>query len=918
MSLSKYREKRHAERTPEPFGHAVPVGRSADGGIFVIQKHAARRLHYDFRLEMEGVLRSWAVPKGPSLNPADKHLAVAVEDHPLEYGDFEGIIPEGNYGAGSVIVWDRGVYSVLEGEGDAAQAIRNGKVDIELRGFKLNGAFTLVRTGGRRDADTKEKQNWLLIKKRDEYATSSDVLEEHPRSVLSGLTIDEMRDAPSVGQKVISRLARAKLPELTHPLKRADFPLMLAKLGGDPFDSAGWLFELKYDGVRALAIRDGASAHLYARSGTDITARYPEVVLALNSIPYERFVFDGEIVAQDDNGRPSFQLLQRRMHVNDPRQIARLSFAVPVRYFVFDLLAFDRFDTRTLPLEERKHRLGELILGEGPVRYCDHVVERGKDFYAAVAEGGLEGIVGKLRSSPYRGARNGDWLKIKCPQIQRFVIGGYTAPEGSRTHFGALLLGQYESDGALRYTDKVGTGFNRETLRKIHAMLEERAQSAPSFRKAARDEPAPARNAHFTRPDLVCEVKFTEWTDAGGVRQPSFLGLVEGADPHECRYAGPARDSEPPAIVARPRADRGPNEEHAGDRGVAIRQAAAPDEANQDANANAGGRNPAERARRNSASAAAATVTNPDKVFFPREGYTKGDLVAYYRAISKWMLPYLKDRPVMLARYPDGIAGKTFYQKDAPAFVPSWIRIEKIWSEESKREIGYFILDSEEALAYVANLAAITIHIWSSRITHLERPDWLLFDIDPKGSTTRFAVQVARETAAVLREVGLEPCLKTSGQMGLHVVVGLAPKYTYAQAKMFSELVAEIVVRRLPKIATINRNPRSRQGRVYIDYLQLGHGKTIAAPFSVRPLEGAPVSAPMKWTELKPALDPSVYNIKTILPRMTRLKRDPFLDAIEKHADLESALSELESLLNGNENRAETRPASAGARGIVG
>jgi len=914
MSLSKYREKRHAERTPEPFGKAVPTGRPSTGGIFVIQKHAARRLHYDFRLEMEGVLRSWAVPKGPSLNPADKHLAVAVEDHPLEYGDFEGVIPEGNYGAGAVIVWDRGVYSVLEGEADAADAIRKGKVDINLHGFKLNGAFTLVRTGGRNNADPKDKQNWLLIKKRDEHAIASDVLEEHPRSVLSGLTIDEMRDAPSVGQRVISRLTRMKLPELASPLKRGDFPLTLAKLGAESFDSAAWLFELKYDGVRALAIRDGATAHLYARSGTDITARYPEVVLALNSLPYDRFVLDGEVVAQSDDGRPSFQLLQRRMHVNDARQIARLSFAVPVRYYVFDLLAFDRFDTRTLPLEERKQRLSELILGEGPVRYCDHVVERGKDFYEAVAEGGFEGIVGKLRDSPYRGTRSGDWLKIKCPQTDRFVIGGYTSPEGSRTHFGALLLGQYESEDSLRYTDKVGTGFNRDTLRKIYSMLEERAQPASPFRKAASDEPTPGKNVHFVRPELVCKVRFSEWTNSGGIRAPSFLGLVEDVDPHECRYGGPGSDSDTAESGGEALADAESAVEHAGDRGVAIRQAA---EIEGDADANSGA-HPTGRIKKSAASTATATITNPEKIFFPKDGYTKGDLVEYYRAISKWMLPYLKDRPVMLTRYPDGIGGKMFYQKDAPAFVPSWLRIEKIWSEDSKREIGYFILDSEEALAYVANLAAVTIHIWSSRITHLERPDWLLFDIDPKGSTTRSAVLVARETAAVLREVGLEACLKTSGQMGLHVVVGLAPKYTYAQAKMFSELVAEIVVRRLPKIATINRNPRTRQGRVYIDYLQLGHGKTIAAPFSVRPLDGAPVSAPMKWTELKPTLDPSVYNIKTIVSRMTRLKSDPFLDAIEKHADLESALSKLEDLLSNDENRDGTRPAPAGARGAAG
>ena len=895
MSLSKYREKRHAERTPEPFGQTVPAARASTGGIFVIQKHAARRLHYDFRLEMEGVLRSWAVPKGVTLNPAEKHLAVAVEDHPLEYGDFEGVIPEGNYGAGSVIVWDRGTYKVVDGEGGAANAIRNGKIDIELHGFKLGGAFTLVRTGGRPGAGPKDQKNWLLIKKRDNYASSTDVLEEHPRSVLSGLTIEEMRDAPSIGRKVIDRLAKAKLPQLAGTLKRADFPLMLAKLGADSFDSTGWLFELKYDGVRALAIRDGASSRLYARSGTDITARYPEVVLGLNSLPYERFALDGEIVAPDDDGHPSFQLLQRRMHVTDPRQIARLSFAVPVRYFVFDLLAFDRFDTRTMPLEERKRNLSHLILGEGPVRYCDHVIERGKDFFAAVSEQGLEGIVGKVRNSPYRAGRSGDWLKIKCPLIREFVIGGYTDPEGSRTHFGALLLGQYEPDGLLRYTDKVGTGFNLDTLRKISSMLQEREQSTSPFRIAVGDEPTPGKSVHFVRPELVCKVKFTEWTNTGGIRQPSFLGLVKDVDPLKCHYSGPAPESDSAPIADRSSVEHA--QEHAGDRGVAIRQAAeVGSDSQDDSHSNTNSNSNSNMKKR--ASTDTATVTNPDKIFFPKDGYTKGDLVAYYRAISKWMLPYLKDRPVMLTRYPDGIAGKMFYQKDAPAFVPSWIRIEKIWSEDSKREIGYFILDSEEALAYVANLAAITIHIWSSRITHLERPDWLLFDIDPKGSTTRFAVQVARETAAVLREVGLEPCLKTSGQMGLHVVVGLAPKYTYAQAKMFSELVAEIVVRRIPKVATINRNPRSREGRVYIDYLQLGHGKTIAAPFSVRPLDGAPVSSPMKWTELKPSLDPSVYNIKTIASRMTRLKRDPFLDAIEKHADLESALAKLESLLN--------------------
>jgi len=879
MSLTKYRRKRSAENTPEPFGREVPTSTSTTGGTFVIQKHAARRLHYDFRLEMEGVLRSWAVPKGPSMNPADKHLAVAVEDHPLEYGDFEGVIPPGNYGAGSVIVWDRGVYEVIDPPGDAADAVRKGKIDISMHGFKLNGAFTLVRTGGRRNADPKDEKNWLLIKKRDQYATTQDVFEEHPRSVLSGLTIEELADAPAAERKLADSLSRKHLPELRSKLKYSDFPLTLAKTVDDPFDNDKWLFEIKYDGVRVLAIREGENTHLYARKGTDITNRYPEVVLALNSIALDRFVLDGEVVAQDERGRPSFQLLQRRMHVNNASMIARLSLAVPVSYYVFDLLAFDRFDTRTLPLEERKRLLGELIHSDGPVRYCDHVIGRGKDFYAAVSEHELEGIVAKLRDAPYRGTRTGDWLKIKRPLTEQFVIGGYSNPDGTRTHFGALLLGQYESDGALRYTDKVGTGFNQEKLRKIHAMLVERAQQDTPFRKPAPGEPVPEKNVHFVRPELVCNVRFTEWTDSGGIRQPSFLGLVENVDPKECKYDGPGSSATPSddEIVEQ---NGIPDVKTSKDRSKATTVAL-------------------------EAAAPKASVTNPEKVFWPKDGYTKGDLVAYYRAISKWMLPYLKDRPVMLTRWPDGIEGKMFYQKDAPAFAPPWIRTEKIYSEDSQREISYFVLDSEEALAYIANLAAITIHMWSSRIPHLERPDWLLFDIDPKGSTTMHAVEVAREVAAVLREVGLEPCLKTSGQMGLHVVVGLAPKYTYEQAKMFSELVAQVVVNRIPKIATINRNPHTRKGRVYIDYLQLGHGKTIAATFSVRPVPRAPVSAPMTWKELKPSLDPTIYNIQTMPARMSRMKRDPFLDAIENHATLEDALPHLESLLS----RSESSPA---------
>ena len=831
------------------------IGRGDD--FFVVQKHAARQLHYDFRLAMEGVLRSWAVPRGPSLNPADKRLAVMVEDHPVAYGDFEGRIPAGNYGAGAVIVWDRGTYRVVDPpDGDAADAVRAGKLDLEMHGFKLRGAYTLVRTRGqpRRASDTKEQ--WLLIKKRDAYAVTEDVLQAHPRSVLSGLTVEEMRASGGLDEAIVRELTRLETPARDAAYGPAAFPLTLAKTAAEPFDGAEWIFELKYDGVRALALRDGAQVRLFGRNQREITRRYPEVTLALAALPCARFALDGEIVALDDSGRPSFQLLQRRMHRDDAREAARLSLALPATLFAFDLLAFADFDLRPLPLEQRKALLARLIRGEGPVRYCDHVTARGQEFFAAAAAAGLEGIVAKRRTAPYRGVRSGDWIKIKCPQTSRFVIGGWTDPAGSRTHFGALLIGQYEPSGELRFVSRVGTGFDDAKLREIHSLLKTHASDHSPFRQARPGAAAPPRAAHFCAPDLVCEVRFGEWTGDGGIRHPRFLKLVADGDPRQCLAGQPPSEDDP-----QPKDRAGEAEERAG------------------------------------ADARSFAITNPGKVFWPVEGYTKGDLIEYYATIAPWMLPYLKDRPVVLTRYPDGIEGKSFFQKDAPAFAPSWIRTAKIWSQDAQRDIAYFVLDSAEAIAYMANLGAIPLHIWSSRLTHLERPDWLLFDIDPKGSTTALAVIVARAIGAVLREIGMRPYVKTSGQMGLHVLVGLVPEYTYEQARMFAELVARVVVKRVPAAATLLRNKERRDGRTYIDYLQLALGQTIAAPFAVRPAPGAPVSAPLKWIELKPALDPPRWNIKTMPQRMARMRLDPFLGALTDPQRLEAALPKIEAAL---------------------
>ena len=905
MTLDEYRRKRSAERTPEPFGETPLPGRPA-GGMFVVQKHAATRLHYDFRLEMEGVLRSWAIPKGPSLNPADKRLAVMVEDHPIEYGDFEGIIPEGNYGAGEVIVWDRGVYRLADPPDDVAGAVRAGKLDIEMFGFKLRGGYAMVRTSGRKSearASRNEKPQWLLIKRHDAFAsTETDIAESRPRSVLSGLTLQELSDASTLAARLVTELEQLRAPELKDALVPERFPFALAKLVNGPVEGPEWLHEIKYDGVRALAIRDGAAIRIFGRSGLEATANYPEVVLALSKLPFARFVLDGEIIAFGPDGRPNFQALQRRIQARDRRQIAEMALAHPAQYYVFDLLAFDRFDLRGLGLEQRKDMLRRVVRDEGLLRYSDYHTGSGRQFYDAVAELGLEGVVAKRLNSPYPAGRSGAWLKIKCPRTERFVIGGWTEPAGSRTHFGALLVGQYEAPEVLRFVGRVGTGFDDERLRTIGGKLRARAISASPFRRRDPGEPAIPSGAHFCRPDLVCEVRFTEWTEGGVVRHPSFLGLIEGANAAECAYQGPdsssSPSSSPPGAAPQASTLLAPENFAQPSRPASPDPSANLSTNNQTGDKSAEVSNPV-KGTAHTHDPDHVEITHADKIFWPAEGYTKGDLVEYYETIAPWMLPYLKDRPVMLTRYPDGIEGKSFFQKDAPGYVPGWIRRVKIYSEDSRREISYFILESVKALKYVANMGAIPIHIWSSRTPSLGNPDWLLFDIDPKGSTTERAVLVAEETARVLRSVGMRPYVKTSGQAGLHVVVGLRPHYTYEQARMFCEAVARVVVARIPDAATVTRTPAARKGRVYIDYLQLGQGKTIAAPFAVRPQPGAPVSAPLKWNELRSGLDPRKFNIKTMPRRMTRLGEDPFLGALTDQQKIETALPKVESMLRG-------------------
>ncbi len=855
--LTTYRKKRDPERTPEPFGGRPPTG----GRLFVVQKHAARRLHYDLRLEMDGVLKSWAVPKGPSAHAEEKRLAVHVEDHPIEYGDFEGVIPPGNYGAGSVIVWDHGWYRSAKPEDPLVQLAR-GKLEVEIFGHKMRGRWTLARMSGK-------DKDWLLLKKADGAALPADateLTERYPQSVLSGLTVEEMANASG-------RLAaiRARLDALGAPrgevIARGQ-PFTLATLAERPFSDPAWLFEIKYDGVRVLASRRGNRVELYGRSGQDTTSRYPEVVRALRALPVESFVIDGEIVALDDAGRSSFQRLQPRMALTDPREVERLAIQRPALGVFFDCLMLDDRDLRKLPLVDRKECLRLLVPSLGAVRYGDHVIEDGKAFFELASEQRLEGMVAKRARSVYSGARTRDWIKIKCQRRQEFVIGGYTDPQGSRGHFGALHLGVYDGPAAaprLVYVSKVGTGFDDALLASIAEKLRPLERKTPPFDGGAIPT---GRGHHWVEPRLVAEVRFTDWTEDGGIRHPTFIALRDDKKPLECRREEVVE--EPPLTLPSPQRGEG--------------------EAGESPSPPGGG-----EGRGREQDEPRLKPTNVKKVFWPAEGYTKGDLIAYYERIAPLMLPYLRDRPLVLTRYPDGITGKSFYQKDAPDFAPAWVRTERIYSRDTERDIAYLVVDDVEMLRYVANSAALPIHVWASRVPSLERPDWLVLDLDPKGAPFTDVVRVALALRGILERLELPSYVKTSGATGLHILLPLGARYTYEQCRTFARLLAVMGVEALPEISTVARPLRARGGKVYIDFGQNGHGQTIVAPYSLRPLPGAPASCPLEWREVTPRLDPARFTLETLPARFDTMA-DPLAPVLGDGIDMAAALERIEAL----------------------
>ncbi|MDA2935010.1 DNA ligase D [Acidobacteria bacterium AH-259-D05] len=830
MGLERYRRKRDFHKTREPSGERPRT--SEQRFRFVVQKHQARRLHYDFRLEIEGVLRSWAVPKGPSLDPSEKRLAIQVEDHPLEYGDFEGVIPAGQYGAGKVIVWDQGTFQCLGRETDPLKAWNKGKLDLQLDGQKLRGMWLLIRL------KTSEKNQWLLFKKDDKYADAeSEITQVAPESVISGREVEEVQegDSPTWNSRVNRLLEELQIQprELQGQVKP-----MLATLASEVPEGAHWSYELKYDGVRALAVKDKDQFQLYPRNLKPLDRQFPEVFEELKEIQCKSFCLDGEIVTLDEKGRSRFHLLQKRMGRADISAVAELMEEVPVYYFVFDLIFCEGYDLRGVTLAERKKILQAVVPRGSFIRYTESVSSQGREFLGLAREQGLEGIMAKDMTSTYRSQRSREWLKIKCHHQREFVIVGYTPPSGSRRYFGALLLGLFEN-GKLVYVGKAGSGFDETTLKQLHGELKTRKLPKNPFSSV----PKGLKVEAWVEPDLVCQVRFSEWTQKGYLRAPVFVGLRPHRNPRECT--------------------REIAEEEIQNRRFSY-----------------------------------DFTSNLNKIFWPKEGYTKGDLIRFYHEIADVLVPHLTDRPMVLERFPDGVEGESFYQKNAPDFLPGWIPTVEVESDSAEKTIRYILCNDRQTLVYLANLGCISQHPWSSRFHQLDNPDFLIIDLDPsEGVPFALVTQVALKVRQVVESLELKTYPKTSGATGVHIIIPLEPLYSNDDVRNLAEIIARLTVDGLEEIATIERSRAKRKNKVYVDYLQNGRGKTVVSPYCLRPLPGAPVSTPLEWSEVGPQLRPDSFNLKTIFRRLDT-KGELFEGVRRDLQSLHNALEKLEQLWN--------------------
>lgn len=871
MGLTEYQHKRRFDRTPEPRG----VKARKTGWAYVVQKHAASHLHYDFRLELDGVLKSWAVPKGPSLDPTVKRLAVEVEDHPVDYGSFEGTIPEGQYGGGTVMLWDNGTWEPV---GDPRADYRKGKLKFQLHGQKLRGGWTLVRSRPRPGAT---KPQWLLIKERDDEARDTaegDVLIDEPLSVVTDRDLAEIasgKDAVWHSNRPDGKAKRskpAKTPRKTrdrnpgassHDKLPKTVELQLATLTEEAPSGDEWLHEVKFDGYRMLCRIDDGRVAFISRNQQDWTARLGPLVEAAAKLPVQQALLDGEVVALRPDGTSDFQALQNVFREGRVKEL---------HYFVFDLMHLDGEDLRSLPLEERKARLEPLMAKAGKkgfIHYSDHVVGHGPDFAKEACRKHLEGIISKRRDRPYHSGRSYDWLKIKCVQQEEFVIGGYTDPAGARQGFGALLLGYHDSQGRLKYAGKVGTGFNDRTLGSLLRRLKPLERKQPAF-----DDPAQlsaVRRSHWVEPKLVAQIAFGSRTRDGILRHASFQGLREDKPAEEVTLDKPVPVKEAVAKSATAKRKR-PAKASSGKQKAEPKAEQDAGHALYDAEAE---------------TFAGVRLTSADKVLYPPMGITKLDLAAYYRDIADWILPHLAHRPLVLVRCPEGQGKECFYQKHPGVGTPDVLR--RIPIKEKSRTEPYVLVDNVEGLISLTQIGALEIHAWGSREDQLERPDRLIFDLDPDPLVpwTR-VVDSAREVREFLQEIGLESFVKTTGGKGLHLVLPIERRHDWDEAKAFCKLVAEAIVAAAPDRYTANMSKAKRGNKIFIDYLRNGRGATAVVPYSSRSKPNATVSTPLTWRELSAKIGSDHFTVQTIRQRLASLKRDPW----EELATLRQRLTE--------------------------
>ena len=836
--LDPYKAKRDFDRSPEPSGAENLAESTPAARRFVVQKHAARRTHFDLRLEMGGALKSWAVPKGPSADPETKRLAVHVEDHPLDYGNFEAVIPKGEYGAGSVIIWDRGLYHPIgdteDSDAGLERGLSDGKLEFILLGERLKGRWTIVRMKGAEGED-----NWLLIKKRDVHAESGDpdgLVDRFQDSVVSGRPVD---DPTLTEQSDEEAAATAQAPIDTRP--------MLAQRAEALPEGEAWYFELKIDGIRSICwAGPDVGPRIYSRRGHRLESAFPEISDRLELLARRsgsQFVVDGEIVASVAEGTPSFGDLQPRFNLREPREIARQTRAQPAEVHIFDLLWLDGEDLRERPLSERKDKLRGLMRSAGHgLYYVPHDVGGGSAMKEKARREGWEGVIAKrLKSRYHSGDRTPNWVKVKELVEQEFVICGWTEPQGSRYGFGALVVGYHEDleGGRTLCAGRVGSGFSDADLRKIFDRLVALEQDASPFEEVPED----LQDAHWTRPELVAQVKFLEWTRDDRLRQPVFLGLRSDIDPVRVIREGRIEEMSEGAPI-----------EQTPEIQSLIQTLEGLEQAGED------GELPVEGRR--------LKVTNLKKIFWPDVGVTKGELMRYYLSVAPAILPVVSGRPLTLERYPNGITGEMFYQQRMPGQIPDGVRTVtlEVDGEPAERVVGGDLY----TLLYTVQLAAISQHVWPSRLGTLDHMDYSVLDLDPGEGVPFSAV---RESALAVREqlqlLGLRGYPKTSGASGIHIVIPLQSGASYDTGRLLAELVASLVAEAHPDLTTVQRVVSKRGARVYLDFLQNRRGSTVASAYSVRPRPAATVSTPLAWIELEREFKPDDFALRLMGERVT-------------------------------------------------